>query len=157
MWPAIEDGFVVVRDALRSEVDAAVARREMKVIQRPQPGQDADPANDTVLGSCLDIDHSPLDDGHACRHDFLSCLSCPNARALPRHLPMQLAVADRLSTLRGHLSVEDWTQRHAGHLAQLEDVLNSYTAAQREQARTEITQDQLRIVTHLFAGALDPT
>lgn len=109
-----------------------------------------------MLGNCRDFNHSPLDDGQACRHDFLACLSCANARALPRHLPMQLLVAERLQNLRTQMSAEDWIHRHAGPSAQLEEVVAAYTPAQRDQARGTVTASQVRIVDHLLAGALDP-
>lgn len=103
MWPAIEDGFVVVRDALRSEVDAAVARREMKVIQRPQP---AWTLTRPATPCWADIDLAPLDDGHACRRLPVLPELSQRAPPCPGICPCSSRCADRLSTLRGHLSVE---------------------------------------------------
>ena len=48
--------------------------------------------SDTVLASCTghtDSPHAPA--GMPCTASFLECLDCPNARALPRHLPVQVA------------------------------------------------------------------
>jgi hypothetical protein len=40
---------------------------------------------DTLVSSCLDHDHGPHNDG-PCRASFLTCLRCPNALVLERHL-----------------------------------------------------------------------
>jgi hypothetical protein len=66
---------------------------------------------DTLVSSCLDIEHTPFGDGR-CAMSFLTCLRCPNALILDRHLPMLCAVADRLRAELEHLPVETWCRRH---------------------------------------------
>jgi hypothetical protein len=53
-------------------------------------------ALDTLVSSCLDIEHSPFSGGGPCQVSFLTCLRCPNALITERHLPMLLALADFL-------------------------------------------------------------
>jgi hypothetical protein len=120
------EGFQVIREALDSEVRRAIARRKMTAV--PGPGapaapDDDDPSRDTGLGSCADFARSPLDDGQPCRQSFLACLDCPNARALPRHPPFQLAVAGKLTTLKTAMTAAAWTARYAGRAAQLASIL----------------------------------
>jgi hypothetical protein len=149
------DSFQVVRDALDEQVAAAVARRRLTVITRPSAAEDAGTSADTVLGRCDDFRHSPLDHGGPCRHSFLDCLDCPNARSFPRHLPRQLAVRDALLELRGSVPAARWAAEYAGRAAQLDDILRAYEPAQVQQARAEITEDCKNLVTQLFHGDLD--
>ena len=155
MRPAVEDGFAVVREALDSEVRKALARREMAIVVNPSPRDDAGPDNDTIVANCSNFAHSPLDGDEACRRTFLACLDCRNARALPRHLTLQLLVTERLAALRCEMTAQEWVSRHAGQHAQLEEVVSAYTPAQREQARAAATAEHCTIVDQLFAGTLD--
>jgi hypothetical protein len=66
---------------------------------------------DTLLSSCLDIEHSPHNDGH-CRASFELCLRCPNALVLERHLPALLTYMDWLQHRLDTISVDDWCARH---------------------------------------------
>ena len=156
MRAVIEDGFAIVREAQEQEVGKALARRQMQVSVTPSGTNDPGAANDTVLGTCSDFEHSPLDHNEACRRTFMSCLDCLNARAFPRHLPNQLAVADRLRELRQLMGVEDWTARHAGQLAQLDDIASVFTTAQVAHARTQITAAHRDKAARLFRGDFDP-
>ncbi len=149
------DSFQVVRDALDEQVAAAVARRRLTVITRPSAAEDPGTSADTILGRCDDFRHSPLDHGGPCRHSFLDCLDCPNARSFPRHLPQQLAVRDALLELRGSVPAARWAAEYAGRAAQLDDILRAYEPAQIQQARAEITEDCKNLVTQLFHGDLD--
>jgi hypothetical protein len=149
------DSFQVVRDALNEQVAAAVARRQLTVITRPAAAGDPGTSADTILGRCDDYRHSPLDHGGPCRHSFLDCLDCPNARSFPRHLPWQLAVHDALLDLRGSVPAARWAAGYAGRAAQLEDIFRAYEPAQIQQARTQITEDCKNLVTQLFHGDLD--
>jgi len=45
---------------------------------------------------------------------------------------------------------------YAGRVAQLDDVINEYEPAQREHARTQITDAHRRLVARLLSGDLDP-
>jgi hypothetical protein len=146
------ENFQIVREALDAQVDSALARRSMSVdTQEPalQTGQD------TVLGACVDFQHSPRDGGRPCRQTFLTCLDCTNARAFPRHLPFQLAVLDALNQRRDHVTVQQWVTELAGRVAQLEQIVDEFEPAQREQARFQINDQHRHLAARLLAGDLD--
>lgn len=149
------DGFRIIRETLDAEVQDALARRRMRV----EPGQAA-PAeaqdNDTVLGSCSDFAHSPLDNGRPCRQSFLTCLDCENARAFPRHLPVQLLVLDELRDRQPQVPAGEWASSYAGRAAQLEQIISEFEPAQIELARSQVTGTHRAVARHLFAGDLDP-
>jgi hypothetical protein len=149
------EGFQIVRDALDEQVTDALARRRMTVAT----GQD-EPAEaagaDTVLGSCRDFDHSPLDGGGTCRRTFLECLDCSNARAFPRHLPLQLLVLDELKARQQTVPIARWVAEYAGRAAQLEQIVNEYEPAQVDLARSQISDRHRTVVAGLFSGSLDP-
>ena len=111
-------------------------------------------AQDAVLGNCADFEHSPID-GKRCRQSFMACLDCSNARAFPRHLPVQLVVADRLRDLRKEMPIGQWITDHAGPLAQLDDIFAEYEQAQLTAARAEITDSDHRTVNLLLSGNLE--
>lgn len=145
------EGFQVVAEALDDQVAQALARRSMTVhpdIDDQGSGQDA------VLGNCADFEHSPID-GTRCRQSFLACLDCSNARAFPRHLPVQLLVADRLRDLRNEMTAGRWVTEYAGTLAQLDDIVAEYEQGQVAAARAEITERDHRTVNLLLSGNLD--
>ena len=85
----------------------------------------------------------------------MTCLDCSNARAFPRHLPVQLVVADRLRELRTQMPLGQWIADHAGPLAQLDDIFTEYEQAQLRAARAEITDGDHRKVDLLLAGHLE--
>lgn len=89
---------------------------------------------DTLAASCLDIEHHP-DHGGRCRESFLTCLSCPNAMVLERHLPMLLALADSLRADLDRRDADQWVHRH-GRTWQIitAGILPKFTAAQRANA-----------------------
>lgn len=97
--------------------------------------------------------HAPA--GVPCPASFLSCLDCPNARALPRHLPVQVAVANQMAALRPHLDPAVWATRYGPRLGQLASIIGSYTAAEQEQARGALDERQRRLVDDLMDGRLD--
>ena len=145
------EGFQIVAEALDEQVAQALARRSMSV---HLANEDNESGQDAVLGSCTDFEHSPID-GKRCRQSFMACLDCSNARAFPRHLPVQLVVADRLRDLRKQLPVARWIEDHAGPLAQLDDIFSEYEPAQLTSARAEITDADLRTVSLLLSGDLE--
>nr|WP_287451838.1 hypothetical protein [Rhodococcus sp. (in: high G+C Gram-positive bacteria)] len=151
MDPVRNEGFQIVAEALDEQVARALARRTMAV----QPDtHDNGSRQDAVLGTCADFEHSPVD-GQRCRQSFMACLDCSNARAFPRHLPIQLVVADRLRELRTVLPIGQWIADHAGPLAQLDDIFAEYEQAQLSAARAEITDSDHRTVTLLLTGNLE--
>lgn len=153
MRPATEDGFHIVREALDEQVQAALTRRHMTVTTRPDNADN--PSQDIVLGTCSDFQHSPLD-GSACRQSFLSCLDCRNARAFPRHLPLQLAVLDGLRARQPQVPLARWITEFAGRVAQLDEIIEEFEPAQRIQARRQITDQHHRLAARLLEGELDP-
>ena len=145
------EGFQIVAEALDDQVARALARRSMTV----QPDtHDNGSGQDAVLGACADFEHSPID-GQRCRQSFMACLDCSNARAFPRHLPVQLVVADRLRDLRQEMPIERWIADHAGPLAQLDDIFAEYEQAQLTAARAEITDSDHQTVNLLLTGNLE--
>jgi hypothetical protein len=151
-----EEGFQVVREALDEQVADALARRRMKVDPTADQSSSGGTAQDTVLGECEDFEHSPLDNDQRCRRTFMDCLDCDNARAFPRHLPLQLVVLDRLRALRPTVSLERWVGEFADRVAQLEDVVGQYEPAQVDRARDQITDTHHQVATRLLSGDLDP-
>jgi hypothetical protein len=154
-----DEGFQIVKEALDEQVNKAVLRRRMTV-STDTTHADADrmmaDGQDTVLGSCADFEQAPLGGGQPCRRSFLHCLDCANARAFPRHLPMQLLVIDELRARRTTIPIQRWAGEYAGRVAQLEDIVGEYEPAQRAQARALITDSHRHLAARLFAGDLDP-
>ncbi|MFF3980749.1 hypothetical protein [Streptomyces sp. NPDC001828] len=58
----------------------------------------------------MDIDHGPA--GGRCTESFLTCLRCPNALVLERHLPMLLALLDALQDELDRRDADSWAARH---------------------------------------------
>ncbi|MFI6357359.1 hypothetical protein ACIBJF_33045 [Streptomyces sp. NPDC050743] len=118
----VRESRTVVAQALRGEVDKARARLAVPVFTagfvaraRLDPAAAAQetgltPAavealvaghSDTVLTGCVDHTAGPhAKAGAPCPASFLTCLSCPNARALPHQVPVQVAAADHLRAPR---------------------------------------------------------
>ena len=89
---------------------------------------------DTLAASCLDIDHSPFGGGR-CGVSFLTCLRCPNALILERHLPMLYALLERLQAELGKKTVPDWCRAHGVNwLIITRLILPKFSPAQREAA-----------------------
>lgn len=154
MRAVTEEGFHIVREALDEQVQVALARRRMSVEHSTPKASEVE--QDTVLGSCNDFQQSPLDGGNPCRQTFLSCLDCRNARAFPRHLPLQLVVLDALRGHRTAVGVDRWITDFAGRVAQLEQIIGEFEPAQREQARRQITDAHRHLARRLLSGDLDP-
>jgi hypothetical protein len=112
---------------------------------------------DTAVVACRDHRDSPhAPAGEACPASFLhSCLNCPNARALPHHLPVQIALHDRLKALRLNLDPQVWEARYATPLARLHDILGHYSAAEHTHARASITDQHHALITSLLDGRTD--
>lgn len=173
----VRESRTVVARALRDEVGKARSRQAAPVLTAEfveramaDPGAaDAEaglPAgtvaamisgrSDTVLASCTghtDSPHAPA--GTPCTASFLECLDCPNARALPRHLPVQVAAADQILALKPNMDPAAWQARYAMPIACLDDILGHYTAAERQQARTAATSQQRELVVQVLDGRWD--
>ncbi|MGJ6963899.1 hypothetical protein ACSDR0_18500 [Streptosporangium sp. G11] len=111
---------------------------------------------DTVLGACVDhLNGSFTAPGRPCEASFMLCLSCRCARALPTHLPIQVAVRDEMLVRKPTMTPLRWAERFAGPLAQLDDLLRHYPDAMIEQARVSITPDQRALAQRLLNRELD--
>ena len=111
---------------------------------------------DAAVAACTDHlagPHAPA--GQACPASFLICLECPNARALPHHLPVQLAVHDRIAALRAHLDPAVWRARYQPAAGALCEIIGHYTPAEQARARGEVTSRQERLADELLAGRMD--
>ncbi|MFD9452697.1 hypothetical protein ACFWBC_06365 [Streptomyces sp. NPDC059985] len=111
---------------------------------------------DTVLAACTDnlaSDHSPP--GEPCRASFLKCLDCGCARAMPHHLPVQIAARDMIAERRTQMTALRWAERFASPFHQLEDLLEKTGDAAVARARTKITDADRELVRRLLEGELD--
>jgi hypothetical protein len=89
---------------------------------------------DTLVSSCLDIQHHPQTGG-PCRDSFLTCLRCANALVAERHLPMLYALLDLLQDELDRLCVNDWCGKHGvTWLIITRLILPRFTDAQRNAA-----------------------
>ncbi|MFD5160452.1 hypothetical protein ACFWMJ_20655 [Streptomyces hawaiiensis] len=111
---------------------------------------------DTVMNACADNtggQHAPV--GQPCRASFMQCLDCPCARALPRHLPIQVLVHDRIAERRAQLPALQWAQRFAAPHAQLADLLSRHSKTALDDARTAATEADQTLVTRFLDRELD--
>lgn len=167
----------VVAAALHEEVGKASARAAMVVLTKAdldRAGTDLDGvarkygvaavvlkkmidgALDTVMNACVDHENSPhAPSGQPCRASFLVCLECPCARALPRHLPVQILVHDRLEARKGEMTPLQWVQRFAGPKARLTDVLERHGPAAVDDARASTTDEDRAMVARFLNRELD--
>lgn len=172
-----EQSRIVVADALRAEVGKARRHQAVPVLSaalvelaRTHPAQAAaqarlEPTNlkqllageqDSVLVGCVDHHSGPYTDpGQPCTASFLACLDCENARALPRQLPVQIAAHDHLAALRQHQDPQTWQARYRTRLAQLDEIVGHYSAAEVERARAAVTATERRLVEELVDGRWD--
>jgi hypothetical protein len=112
---------------------------------------------DTAVVACRDhrdSPHSPR--GQTCQASFLNgCLNCPNARALPHQLPVQIVLHDRLEALRLNMDPQTWETRYAAPLARLRDILGHYSRAEHERARASATEQHSSLIDMLLEGRTD--
>lgn len=111
---------------------------------------------DTVMAGCVDDGTGPYSrSGNSCQASFMQCLSCPCARALPHHLPIQVLVHDRLEARKDEMTLLSWTQRYGLPHAQLVDLLDRHDKVDVSDARAEITDDEQALVERFLHGELD--
>ncbi|MBT2405865.1 MULTISPECIES: hypothetical protein [unclassified Streptomyces] len=167
----------VVASTLTSEVNKARARGAMATMSaqdveraRTEPvvvaaEQGVEPATlqrmiagelDTVLAACSDHTGGPhAPPGEPCRASFMQCLDCECARALPRHLPLQVLVHDRLAERRDQMDALPWAQRFAGPHAQLADLLDQHDEAAVHDARRAATAADHTLIERFLRRELD--
>lgn len=110
---------------------------------------------DTVLGACTDNTGGAYNPGEPCRASFLLCLGCECARALPRHLAVQVVVHDRLAERREQMDRLHWAERFAGPHAQLADLLDQADETAVEDARRDAGPDEHKLADRLLNRELD--
>ncbi|MGW3939831.1 hypothetical protein [Streptomyces phaeochromogenes] len=110
---------------------------------------------DTVLGACTDNSNGPHNPGEPCRASFLLCLDCECARALPRHLTLQVVVHDRLAEKREQMSALQWAERFSGPHAQLADLLDQADDTAVKDARSTAGPDEYRLADRLLNREFD--
>ncbi len=113
-------------------------------------------ALNTVVGGCLDFEHSPMSDGGPCTASFLLCLACPNAIATPDHLPRLVCLKEGLSEIASAVSPKVWATDYAAHYARLSDLLAANTTPEEQAAATAvITAADRELVSSLLTRRLD--
>ncbi len=111
---------------------------------------------DTVLGACVDNRNGPHGPpGQPCPASFMLCLGCECARALPKHLPVQILVHDGLRERRSQMSALEWARRFAAPHAQLSDLLDQHDATAIADARDSITASDRALVDRFLGRELD--
>ncbi|HEV2639030.1 MAG TPA: hypothetical protein VGX23_28050 [Actinocrinis sp.] len=173
----VEDSRAIVREALDAEVAKARLVQHVPVFSREfleRAGHDPAGAaaamgvdeptlkdilageRDTVLASCTDHRNAPdTPPGDACEASFLTCLSCPNARALPHQLPIQVTAHDQIAALRADLDPAEWDHRFGEVSTRLADLLGHYGIQEREDARARARPEDHERVMALLTGRLD--
>ncbi len=147
LGPAIQDRF---------RTDPAAAARELGT-SAAKLGQALAGTLDTLAASCLDIDHSPLSGGR-CAVSFLTCLHCPNALVLERHLPMLHALLGRLQAELGKMTVPDWCRAHGvTWLIITRLILPKFSPAQREAALQGVPSAESMALLDLLSGPREPS
>lgn len=111
---------------------------------------------DTVMNACASNESSPhAPAGQPCRASFMQCLGCPCARALPRHLPVQVLVRDQLKARRAEMTPLAWTRRFAQPHAQLTELLGRPDQGALDDARAAITDTDRAVVARFLKRELD--
>jgi len=111
---------------------------------------------DTIMGACIDHTNSPhAAAGHPCRASFMLCLSCPCARAMPSHLPVQVQVHAELERRKAAVTPLRWAQRFALPHAQLANLLERAGAAAVTDARRLVTAREGELVDRFLDRELD--
>jgi hypothetical protein len=111
---------------------------------------------DTVLGACVDHTNGPhTAPGQPCRASFMLCLSCPCARAMPLHLPLQVLVHDALTARQSAVTPLRWAQRFALPHTQLTDLLDRAGPIAVADARRDATPAQRELAERFLNRELD--
>ena len=107
--------------------------------------------------SCLDILHSPHpeDDGGICTASPLICMVCPNAVSTPAHLPKQLALAQVLVNAVAALYGTPRDGQYDVHLFRVRSLIEQATPAEIDQARADITADDIENAERLLRREFD--
>ena len=83
------------------------------------------------------------------------CLGCSNARAEPRHLPIQLLVLAEIEARREEMEALAWATRFALPHARLLYLFAQYPAATVEASRGKETEADKALVARFLGRELD--
>ncbi len=100
-------------------------------------------AVDSAFAACIDPEHEPRT-GLPCHDGFLGCLSCPNAIATDRHLPMMRYTLNLLEEIRAALPSTQWEERFARAHAQLTQILKDAPSTPEQRRVTKAQQHLIR-------------
>jgi len=110
---------------------------------------------DTIAAACIDPHNGPHDPaGQPCTASFLLCLSCPNARSEPRHIPVQALLSKQIQARQLDMPSEQWSRRFQVADDQLRGLLIEQRADVDEMA-LQATEDDLRLIEALLDGRYD--
>jgi hypothetical protein len=112
---------------------------------------------DTATGACTGLTSSPFNEpGLPCTASFLLCLSCPNAVATRRHLPLLTYLHEALAQMRAVLEDPVWDQDWREPFASLDSLLAAHTtAAERAAERARITPLDQSLVDRMLRRRLE--
>ncbi|MFF9076100.1 hypothetical protein ACF1A9_27990 [Streptomyces sp. NPDC014872] len=137
----------------RTEPEAVAAEQNLDatVLKRMIAGE-----LDTVMAACTDNTGGRYSTpGQPCRASFMLCLDCECARALPRHLPVQVLVHDRLAERHEQMDPLNWAKRFARPHAQLADLLDEHDETAVDDARADASEADRALVERFLNRELD--
>jgi hypothetical protein len=113
----------------------------------------AEALDDTGTASCVDPRAAPGQKlGTLCRKTPFACLLCPNAVFTTMHLPVILALADRIDRDREEQSAETFISTWAGVAARVDQILQVFSQEAIDEAirDLEIAQERLRALEEAY-------
>lgn len=134
---------------IKRAMERALAEVRLTIVNEDSP-ELAD-AVDSAFASCVDPDHEPRT-GLPCHDGFLGCLSCPNAIATDRHVPLMRYTLGLLEQVRAAIPDSQWEQRFARAHAQLTYVLSAAPSMPQARRVTKAQQDLIRSALGLPGG-----
>ncbi|WP_280328981.1 hypothetical protein [Nocardia wallacei] len=140
--------------AAGAEDAADHARRAVLVAElRPTaiPGD-----TETATADCADYTNSPFNYFEKqCGASFLMCLGCTNAHIHPGHHARLTHLHQALANLRSVMQPREWETSWGDAHARLDDLKHTLGEGIWTQARSQVTEDDRAIITHLLTGDLD--
>ncbi|NKY29914.1 hypothetical protein HGB38_27435 [Nocardia gamkensis] len=110
---------------------------------------------DTVMAACADDGTGPHTAAGACQASFMQCLSCPCARAMPHHLPIQVHVHSQLGARKAQMDPLTWVERFGFAHAQLAELLARHDLADVDDARVGVSDADRALVERFLNRELD--
>lgn len=143
------------QDLAATAIDRAY-RHALETVQLTFVDEDAPEAataEDTAISACVDPEHEPTT-GLPCADGFLGCLSCPNAIATPRHVPLMKMTMELLEELRSALPDHLWATRFQQPHAQLQVLLAAAPIGAGSRRATKAQKALIREALGTDSGAL---